>query len=218
MLTRELARPRPADWSRQERGEQDSERDGHEDTYTQVPGRRRKYTRRPSPTVEIFTSPMEAHVLTAPVDRPGTFTIGQHRLEMWHRLAPTPASGVRRSGEVKCACARRRSCECSNLQSGRGGTTTHSASARRSPTTRSLRSRQYCSSQPLSRAWCSAPRPSAGKLSDSSITSLDARVRAPYKVFSKEPANDGLAFSPPYLAASPSSSRPLEHSSNFRGR
>ena len=34
MLTRELAGPRPADWSRQERREQDSERDGHEYTYT----------------------------------------------------------------------------------------------------------------------------------------------------------------------------------------
>jgi hypothetical protein len=36
---------------------------------------------------EISTSPMEAHVLAAPLDSPGTFTIGQHGLEMWHTLA-----------------------------------------------------------------------------------------------------------------------------------
>ena len=70
--------------------------------------------------------------------------------------------------------------------------------------------------------WSSAPRRFAAKLSDSSITSLDARVRAPYKVFSKEPANDGPACSPPCSAASPSSSLPREHTGSqeieLRGR
>ena len=64
------------------------------------------------------------------------------------------------------------------------------ASGRHSPITRCLRSRQSCSSQPPSRAWSSAPRRSAGKLSASSITSSDARVRTPCRVFSRERVND----------------------------
>ena len=70
--------------------------------------------------------------------------------------------------------------------------TMHRASARPSPTTRCLRSRQYCSSPPRSREWSSAPRPSAGKLSASSISSWDAKARARCRVFSRERVNDEL--------------------------
>ena len=62
---------------------------------------------------------------------------------------------------------------------GPGGTTMPCASARRSPTTRCLRSRRSCSSPPPSRAWSSAPRPSAGRSSASSISSSDAKARSP---------------------------------------
>ena len=77
--------------------------------------------------------------------------------------------------------------------------TTRCASARRSPTTRCLRSRRSCSSPPPWPAWSSAPRPSAGKSWGSSISSSAAKARSPCRAFSREPASGRQAYSPPFV-------------------
>ena len=68
--------------------------------------------------------------------------------------------------------------------------TTPCASARRSPTTRCLRSRRSCSSPPPSPGMVFGAEAVRGRLSGSSITSSAAKARARCRVFSRAPAND----------------------------